>query len=155
MLLGSSTRRGGLAVLGAIILVCVWVPALATAKVTVPPGATEGDQYFEEVPDGSGSGSVDKGGSAGAGGAGGGGSTGAPIAATQALDKLGPDGKAAADLANSNRPPQLKANNIPPAPPSSPTVGEDGMGFWFPLLIALTAVAAIAYGLGRRLLPVR
>ena len=159
MLLGSSTRCRGIALLCAICVVCLSVPALAAAKVTVPPGATEGDQYFEEVPDGGGSGSVNHAGGGGGGGGGGaggggGGATGAPVAATQSLDKLGPDGKAAAGLANANRPPQVKATNIPSAPPaSSSTEGDGGMGFWFPLLIVLTAVGAIAYGLGRRLLP--
>jgi hypothetical protein len=139
-------------VLLAVFLTCLFVPALAAARVTVPPGATEGDQYFEEAPNGGGSASVDKGG--------GGGSTGGqPVAATQALDQLGPDGKAAAALANANRPPQAKLDtNIPgenpAAQPSSETQGGGGMGFWFPLLIVLTAVAAVAYGLRRRLMPV-
>jgi hypothetical protein len=135
-------------VLLAIVLACFALPAVAAAKVTVPPGATEGDQYFEEAPDGGGSGSVNHGGS------GGGGSTGGPpVAATQQLDQLGADGKAAADLANENQPPQVKLDKGKPAQPSSSTQGEDGMGFWFPLLIVITAVAAIAYGLRRRLLP--
>jgi hypothetical protein len=151
MELGSSTRGGKIAVLLAIVIACLAVPAVSAAKITVPPGATEGDQYFEEVPDGGGSGSVNHGGS---GGAGGGGSTGLPpVAASQALDKLGPDGKAAAGLANTNQPQPLKLDNGKPAQPSSSTEGEGGMGFWFPLLIAVTAVGAIAYGLRRRLLP--
>jgi hypothetical protein len=123
---------------------------VAAAKVTVPPGATEGDQYFEEAPNGGGSSSVDKSGGAGAGGS----STGAPVAATQQLDQLGPDGKAAAALANANRPPeQLKAHPIPNPSSSSPTDGEGGMGIVFPLLIIATVFAAAAYFLRRRLDP--
>jgi hypothetical protein len=153
MQLGSSTRSGRIVALLAIVLACLAVPAVAAAKVTVPPGATEGDQYFEEVPDGGGSGSVNHGGGGGAGG--GGSSTGVPaVAATQALEQLGPDGKAAAGLANDNRPTPLKLDKGKRAQPSSSsTEGEGGMGFGFPLLIAITAIAAIAYGLRRRLLP--
>src|SRR3954463_8332331 len=154
MLLGSSTRRGKIVALLAVGIACLAVPALATAKTTVPPGATEGDQYFEEVPDGGGSGSVNHGGGAGGTGGGGGTTSGSQVAATQALDQLGANGKAAAALANANRPPEAKADkNAPTAPASTPTEGEGGMGLWFPLLIAITAVAAIAYGLRRRLLP--
>jgi hypothetical protein len=142
-----------LAAVIAAIVVCLFLPAVATARITVPPGATEGDQYFEEAPNGGGSASVDKGG--GAGGAAGS-SQGQPVAATQALDKLGPDGKAAAALANANRPPeQLKAHPIPnqQAPSSSPTEGDGGLGFFFPLLIIGSLFAAVAYVLRRRLNP--
>jgi hypothetical protein len=151
--LGSCTRTGRAAVLLAVCVACLSVPALASARVTVPPGATEGDQYFEEAPNGGGSGSVDKSGGAG-------GSSGVqPVAGTQSLDQLGPDGKAAAALANANRPPAPdvklgQGQQPPPSQPSSSSEGEGGMGFWFPLLIVLTAVAAIAYGLRRRLMPV-
>lgn len=151
--LGSCTLTGRIAVLLAVFVSCLSVTALASARVTVPPGATEGDQYFEEAPNGGGSGSVDR------SGGGAGGSTGAqPVAGTQGLDRLGPDGKAAAALANANRPPtpnvELGQGQKPPSQSSSSTEGEGGMGFWFPLLIALTAFAAIAYGLRRRLMPV-
>jgi hypothetical protein len=134
------------------------LPTLAVAKVTVPPGSTEGDQYFEEAPNGGGSNSIDKGGVGGAAGGGGAGGSGAvsPVAATKALNALGPDGKAAADLANANRPPEgLKAHPIsnPPAPASSPTDGEGGLGVFFPLLIIGTVLAGGAYVLRRRLNP--
>ena len=138
------------------------VPAVASAAITNAPGATEGDQYFEEVPNGGGSSGVNHhGGGAGSGGTGSGtGSASQSVAATQSLDKLGPDGQAAAALANANRPPeqtQSGQNGKNPASPAtqtvSPTDGDGGMGVWFPLLIAATAVAAIAYGLRRRLYP--
>ena len=154
MELGSFSRIGRLAAIVAALAVCLAVPAVAAAKVTVPPGATEGDQYFEEAPNGGGSSSVDKGG--GGGGGTGGSSTGAPVAGTQQLDQLGPDGKAAAALANANRPPeQLKAHPIPSpsSQSSSPADGEGGLGIWFPLLIIGTAFAAVAYFLRRRLNP--
>jgi hypothetical protein len=152
MELGSSTRKGRFAAIVAALVLCLALPAVAAAKVTVPPGATEGDQYFEEAPNGGGSSSVDKSGGGGAGGS----STGAPVAATPQLDQLGPEGKAAAALANANRPPeQLKAHPIPnpSSQSSSPTDGEGGLGIWFPLLIIGTAFAALAYFLRRRLYP--
>jgi hypothetical protein len=132
------------------------MPALAIAAINSPPGATEGDQYFEEVPNGAGSSGPNHGG----GGGGGGASAGQPVKATQALDQLGADGQAAAALANANRPPeqgkgQPQGKKQPPAPSqtSSPTDGDGGMGIWFPLLLGLTALAAGAYGIRRRLQP--
>src|SRR4051794_8052754 len=124
MELGSSTRIGRLVAIVAVLVVWLAVPAVAAAKVTVPPGSTEGDQYFEEAPNGAGSSSVDKG-----GGGAGASSAGGPVAATQQLDQLGPSGKAAAALANANRPPeQLKAHPIPnpSSQSSSPTDGDGG-----------------------------
>jgi hypothetical protein len=145
MQLGSSTR-GKFIVLLAITLVALAVPAIAGARVTVPPGATEGDQYFEEVPNGGGSGKPTTG--TDAGGTGG----SQAVAATQALNSLGPEGKRAAALANGNRPPQGPSKPAGGQPTSS-TEGEGGMGFWFPLLLIVTALAAAAYGLRRRLNP--
>src|SRR5262245_62707411 len=156
MELGSSTHWGKLAAVIAAIVVCLSLPAVATAKITVPPGATEGDQYFEEAPNGGGSSSIDKG-SPGGGATGGAGQTaGAPVAATSELNKLGPDGQAAAALANANRPPeQLKSHPIsnPPVQASSPADGGIGLGIFFPLLIIGTAFAALAFLLRRRLSP--
>lgn len=137
-----------IAAIGALAIFLM-MPALAGARITVPPGSTEGDQYFEQVPNGGGSGSVDH-----SGGGGGSGGAGAAVAATQALNALGHDGQAAAALANSNRPPeQGKSNSGVNAGPVSPTSGEGGMGAWFPILLILTAVAAIAYGVRRRFNP--
>ena len=133
------------------------VPAVASAAITNPPGATEGDQYFEEVPNGGGSSGVSHDGRAGGGGAGSGSQS---VAGTQALGKLGPDGKAAAALANANRPPEQTQSGqngsnqpSPSTQAGSPTDGDGGMGVWFPLLVAASAVAAIAYGLRRRIYP--
>jgi hypothetical protein len=76
------------------------------------------------------------------------------VAATQALDASGPDGQAAANLANSNKPPQAgPGNQAANAQPSSSTEGEGGMGSLFPILIVVTALAAIGYGVSRRLNP--
>lgn len=139
-----------------MLAICAFAPAVASAAITNAPGATEGDQYFEEVPNGGGSGGVNHGGGGGAGGGTSG--TQSPVAGTQSLDQLGPDGKNAAALANANRPPEQGNSGRNQASPSSssqasPTDGNGGMGIFFPLLIAGTAVVAIAYGLRRRLYP--
>src|SRR5213592_4246269 len=124
-----------------MLAICALTPAVASAAITNAPGATEGDQYFEEAPNGGGSSGVNH------GGTGGGASGGQPVQATQALDQLGPDGQNAAALANANRPPEQvklganQQNPTPTAPAASPTDGDGGMGFWFPLLLALTALA--------------
>ena len=142
------------------VMAALALPASAAAeRVSVPPGSTEGDQYTEVVPNGGGSGTVEKGG-------GGGGASGAGqvVPATQALNALGPQGQAAASLANSNRPPQQvkqeqrkqgqgKQGNQPKPLPSSSTEGEGGMGSLFLLLLVVTALAAIAYSVRRRLTP--
>jgi hypothetical protein len=133
----------------AVLAISALAPALAGARITVPPGATEGDQYFEEIPNGGGSGQVNRpGGTEGGGGAG--------VAATQDLNALGAEGQAAAALANANRPPTAgggKGSGGAAAvdQPSSSTSGEGGMGAFFPILLVVTALAAIAYGLRRRL----
>jgi hypothetical protein len=133
----------------AALALCALSPSVSLARVTVPPGSTEGDQYFEQVPNGGGSGSVDHG---GGGTAGGGGL--APIAGAAALNKLGPDGQAAAALAEANRPPeQSHSNQGVDTSPSASTEGDGGMGAWFPILIVVTALAAIAYGVRRRINP--
>lgn len=133
------------------------VPASAAGeRVTVPPGSTEGDQYTEVVPNGGGSSTLDTG-NGGTGGSQGvtGGSQGvAPATAT--LNGAGPEGRKAAELANFNRPPQeiKKGHGQQPKPqPSSSTEGEGGMGLLFVLLLVVTALAAVAYGVRRRLTP--
>ncbi|MFL5908426.1 MAG: hypothetical protein ACJ75Z_12625 [Solirubrobacterales bacterium] len=110
----------------------------------MPPGSTEGDQYFEEAPNGGGSGSVNHGSGASGGG---------QVAATQALNQSGADGQAAADLANSNRPPEQGQPNQGNDQASAPTDGEGGMGALFPIILVITALGAIAYGVRRRLNP--
>lgn len=149
MQLGSLVRGAKPVALVAIVLVALALPAIAAAAVNVPPGATEGDQYFEEVPSGGGSAKPNAGSDAVNGGSGG----SQAVAATQALNALGPDGKRAAGLANANTPPQESAKSAGGQPASSSTEGEGGMGFWFPLLLIVTALAAAAYGLRRRLYP--
>ena len=109
---GSSTRTRMVVAVLAVLAVSLAIPAVSAARITVPPGSTEGDQYFEEVPNGGGSGAVNHGGGGGGGGVSGDGtSVGQQVAATGELNKLGADGKAAAALANANRPPeQAKAS---------------------------------------------
>ena len=144
---GSSRPRLRAILIVGVLATCLVSPAFAHAVIVVPPGATEGDQYFEEVPNGGGS-------SGAVGGTGGGQVT----PATQALQSLGADGKAAAAWANSSALPKAgsqsgQGSGNPAAIPSSSTEGEGGMGFFFPLLLVITALAAIAYGLRRRLNP--
>jgi hypothetical protein len=128
-----------------VLAIAALSPAIAAARITVPPGSTEGDQYFEEVPNGGGGGSPDRDLNAG-------GSGGSPgVAATQALNALGPEGVAAADLANSNRPPSKSGSASDQQ--SSSSEGDGGLGSLFPILLVVTALAAIAYGLRRRLTP--
>jgi hypothetical protein len=153
---GSTWRRyAAIAILG-VLAACAVTPAIASARITVPPGSSEGDQYFEEIPSGGGSGSPEKGDGASGGGASGGGSGGSgagqEVAAAQALRAQGAEGAAAADLANANRPP-IGTKNQGNEPASSSTEGEGGMGPLLPILIAVTALAAIAYGIRRRLSP--
>jgi hypothetical protein len=132
----------------AVLALSALAPAVAGARITVPPGSTEGDQYFEEVPNGGGSGQVNHGGGGGSGGGGG-------VAATQSLNALGADGQAAAALANANRPPtnagEKNGGGAAGDQDSSPSAGEAGMGTFFPILLVVTAIAAIAYGVRRRL----
>jgi hypothetical protein len=146
-------RLKGVAIL-AVLAALVLPASAASERVTVPPGSTEGDQYTEVVPNGGGSGTLDKGsgGTDGSQGVTGGSQGVAP--ATEALNALGPEGQTAADLANSNRPPQevKEGQGEQPKPqPSSSTAGEGGMGLLFVLLLVGTALAAIAYGVRRRL----
>lgn len=146
-------RLKGVAILG-VVAALVLPASAASERVTVPPGSTEGDQYTEVVPNGGGSSTLDTAGGVTGGGTGG--SQGvAP--ATEALNALGPEGHTAADLANSNRPPDVKQvqgqGQQPNPEPSSSTAGEGGMGLVFVLLLVVTALAAIAYGVRRRLTP--
>lgn len=143
-------RLKGVAILG-VVAALVLPASAASERVTVPPGSTEGDQYTEVVPNGGGSSTLDTG-SGGTGGSQG------VAPATEALNALGPEGQTAADLANSNRPPQqVKQGQQPKPQPSSSTesstAGEGGMGLLFVLLLVVTALAAIAYGVRRRLTP--
>ena len=155
--MGSSLQRLKLVALFGVVAAFVLPAPAASARTTVPPGSTEGDQYTEQVPNGGGSGTLDSatGGTGGSQGVTGGSQGVAP--ATQTLNALGPEGQRAADLANSNRPPQQveqpKQGQQPNPQPSSSTEGGGGMGFLFPLLLIVAALAAIAYGVRRRLTP--
>jgi hypothetical protein len=144
---GSSRRRYTELALFCVLAACALTPAIASARVTVPPGSSEGDQYFEEIPNGAGSGSPESG-----GGEAGGSSGGQAVAAAQALRALGAQGAAAADLAIANRPP-IGAPKQGDEPASSSTEGEGGIGSLFPILLVVTALGAIAYGIRQRLNP--
>jgi hypothetical protein len=144
---GSSVRGyAAIAILG-VLAFCALMPAIAGARVTVPPGSSEGDQYFEEIPNGAGSGGPERG-----GGDPGGSGDSQEVAAAQGLRALGADGAAAADVASANRPP-IGGKNQGDEPASSSTEGEGGIGSLLVILLAVTALGAIAYGLRRRLNP--
>ena len=143
-------RLKGVAILG-VVAALVLPASAASERVTVPPGSTEGDQYTEVVPNGGGSSTLDTG-SGGTGGSQG------VAPATEALNALGPEGQTAADLANSNRPPQevkqgQEQGQEPTPEPSSSTEGEGGMGLLFVLRLVGTVLVGIAYGVRRRLTP--
>jgi hypothetical protein len=136
-----------------VLAACALTPATATARVTVPPGSSEGDQYFEEIPNGAGSGGPERGGDAGGSGSGqAGAGDGQAVAAVRALRALGAEGAAAADLANANRPP-ISPQNQGNEPESSSTEGEGGIGSWLPILLVAIALGTIAYGIRQRLNP--
>jgi hypothetical protein len=154
----------------------------AAAQHTVPPGHSGASQYTETLPTAGGetptssvhSGTAVGGPSDSGGGAGGNGSGGASeatpeITPTQALgshnarrlEKLGPEGKAAAQLAASaGAPAAHSAADRGGGDGSSPvqqvvgeltgTSGSEGMGLLLPLLIAMTAVVAVAFIFTRR-----
>jgi hypothetical protein len=132
-------RRFGL--VAVVALACALVPPVASAKVTLPPGASEGDQYFEVVPNGDGKSSIDR--SDGDGGP--------PVAAASELNNLGPEGKATADLAQATRPP---AAGEPSHPASAEAPSSDGMGTLLWILLGSTLLAAVVYGLRRRIITV-
>jgi hypothetical protein len=145
---GSPRKRYAALALLAVLAASVLTPAIAGARVTVPPGSSEGDQYFEEIPNGAGSGGPERGGGGDPGGSGG----GQEVAAAQALRALGADGAAAADVANANLPP-IGAEKQGNEAESSSTEGGGGIGSLLPILLAVTALGAIAYGLRQRLNP--
>jgi hypothetical protein len=175
------------AVLATISVLLVAAAPSAAAQHAVPPGHSGASQYTETLPTAGGEtpttsvhagtavgGPSGGGGGAGGNGHGGGGSGGATESAaevtpTQALgahnakrlEKLGPEGKAAARLAASaGAPAAHSAASHGGSDGSSPVkqvVGEltgasgsEGMGILLPLLIAMTAVVAVAFIFTRR-----
>ena len=142
------------------------LPSVASAQVTVPPGNSEADQYFETVPNGSGDSSPD--------------GTKSPeevLTPEQVaeLEQLGPDGQAAAALAAATAPDGAeKANGAGGSenagggsgPEGSTTVkgaspvagaasvpAREGLGGLLWLIIIGAGLAAVGFAIGRRRSP--
>ncbi|HEX3905131.1 MAG TPA: hypothetical protein VH853_20015 [Polyangia bacterium] len=164
----------------AVLLVAA-APASAGARDAVPPGHSGASQYTETLPTGGGetpTSSVHPGGVGGpgdGGGPGGGNSVGGTSGATpevtptqalgahhaKQLEKLGPEGKAAARLAASAGAPAAHAaashGGGDGSSPVKQVVGEltgtsssEGMGILLPLLIVMTALVAVTFIFARR-----
>ena len=166
-----------LACLGALAL-CMAATGSALAA-TAPPGNSEVNQYAETLPGGGGQNTVNPPGSGPAGGGGGGGngggqSGGAPVIPPQTqrqLNRLGPDGRAAAAIAEANAP-QLppgvraqgagggnagggqgagKGDNVVGAVTGALTGSDQGgMGAFLPIALFGIAGLGIGYALARR-----
>lgn len=124
------------------------LPAGAAAAVVVaPPGLPEAEQYFETQPTSTGpkapdltkrardavrNGTLDE-------------------ATEEALRRRGPNGLALAEAVAQTAPKQGRS----PQTPALGSLGEQGMGAVFPLLLVLAAAAAAAFAVARRRTPVR
>ncbi len=115
------------------------------ASVTVPPGQSEADQYFETVPDGSGNSSLD--------------SAGRPRDALSkgqiaALEELGEDGVAAAEIAGATAPDGAGTGapaDIAPegstaaTPAASASSSSEGLGSWLWVIVIGTVLAVATF----------
>jgi hypothetical protein len=149
----------------ALVAAC---PALAGAQTEAPPGVSEVDQYTETLPGPGGNETLDRpdGGAAGGGDPDGGGPE-QPILApetVQELERLGPEGRATAELAATTAPrgdrgsnPALAAGGHDSGSPSgvgalvdalSGSDGE-GMGILLPLILLAVAAAGIGFAVLR------
>jgi hypothetical protein len=122
--------------------------ASAQDQVTLPPGSSEADQYFEAIPNGGGNGSIDRSRHPNP----------IPGSADQTLRSRGAEGRAAADLARNTQPPSLgQAKSTAGDGPSWNGMGDgpssNGMGILLPILLAAILVTAIGYWLRRHLTP--
>lgn len=136
-----------IAVLLALLLLAV--PA-AAQQVNAPPGNAGVDEYLETVPGAGGNRPSDAG------------ADRSPLTpgARSELERQGADGRAAAELAEREGPAADKGSAKPAPVQSLPqddaddgllgalgsaaTGSDDGMGIWLPLLLVLSAVAALA-----------
>jgi hypothetical protein len=151
------------------VLLLIAAPAADAAPTTIPPGHSGASQYTETLPTAGGEKKTDAIQGGGPGGGEGGGSP--PASPEQALgsenarrlEKLGPEGKAAARLAATGATGPGGARHgsrLASDGGSSPlkqiageltgTSGSGGMGLLLPLLILMTAVVAVAFLLIRR-----
>jgi hypothetical protein len=123
-------------------------PALAAARLVAPPGLPEAEQYYETVPTSTGprepdltkkaheavrDGVISEG-------------------TRRTLDRRGPGGEALGDAIAQTAPEATTGGSRPPALGS---LGEQGLGPGFLLLIAAMGGAAIAFGISRRRHPSR
>lgn len=134
----------------AFALILLVAPATAPGQsLTVPPGNSEADQYFEATPDATGDKSID-----------GSRSPDEVLSARQLaeLEALGADGVAAAALAAGTAPragtgeggSTDQGGGGPNAGAAALGGDEQGMGRWLWLIVAVGAISALAYG-GARL----
>jgi hypothetical protein len=130
-------------------------PAAARAdRQLVPPGKSGAEQYFEDVP--SAAGPAAPSGNATGSPTSGAESTPGALAALRALERHGKDGAAAAGLAAGAAPSAAPAGGKSGAGSGTGAAisralsGSDGLGAWFPILIVLSLLAAIAAGVLRR-----
>jgi hypothetical protein len=136
----------------ALLLLLAFPLQAVAASVAAPPGNSEADQYFETLPTPGGARSPD------------------PTktakdaveegkltpAASQELQKRGPDGQGVAGIVAQTAPPGAarKDDHGSANGPLLKGVGvgapdEQGMGAFFPLILAATAVAALAFAVDR------
>jgi hypothetical protein len=141
----------------ATFLAIVLLAAPAAARVDrqlVPPGKSGAEQYFENVPTAAGPAAPAPGSTAPP--ASGAGSTAAARAGLRALARRGQDGAKAAGLAAAGAPPAAatgsgkSAGSGTGAAISRALGGSAGLGAWFPILLVLSLLAAIAAGILRR-----
>jgi hypothetical protein len=144
------------------------LPASAALAATAPPGNSEVNQYAETLPGGGGENTVNPPGSGGGGNGSGQGQGGAPVIPPQTqrqLEQLGPDGRAAAALAEANAPQAPAGSQAQDAggggagkgdsvagAVSGALTGSDhgGMGAFLPIALFGVAGLGIGYALARR-----
>jgi hypothetical protein len=123
-------------------------PAFAAARLVAPPGLPEAEQYYETVPTSTGPREPDltkkaheavREGLIGE-------------ATRRALDRGGPSGEALGDAIAQTAPERTTGGSQPPALGS---LGEQGLGAGFLLLIVAMGCAAIAFAASRRRHPSR
>jgi hypothetical protein len=123
-------------------------PALAAARLVAPPGLPEAEQYYETVPTSTGPREPDltkKAQEAVRDGA-------ISEATRQALDRRGPGGEALGDAIAQTAPEGTAGGSQSPALGS---LGEQGLGPGFLLLIVAMAGTAVAFAASRRRRPSR
>ena len=142
--------RSAPALLIAVVLALLVPGSAAAQSITVPPGQSEADQYFEVVPDGTGNGSLD---------------TSAEPTDTltpkqiAALETLGGGGAAAAQAAAATAPEDAgggrEARDEAPAAVESSAAGavapsRDGLDWMLWLLVVGTVAGVGGYAIARR-----